>query len=215
MPGRRESQPVAAHRLKAIFLAGLMAGAGGPAAQAAADGPAPFDAAGRHTIKQFLAAHCLECHGAKEPAAGVRLDDLPFEIDTVEAAERWQKMLDVLNSGEMPPEEKPRPDDAAKAEVLAVLSRAMVTARAVIGDAGRVSLVRRLNRREYRHTLRDLLGIDIDAAGVDTSGLPDDTGTAAFDTIGSGLFMSSDQFEQYLAIGRAAIEAAASDEATV
>ena len=62
MPGRRESQPVAAHRLKGIFLAGLMAGAGGPAAQAAAGGPAPFDAAGRHTIKQFLAAHCLECH---------------------------------------------------------------------------------------------------------------------------------------------------------
>ena len=209
MGGSRDPQHVAVLRLRAILLTGMVAWTGDLGAQAA--GTAPFDSAERHVIDPFLAAHCLECHGAKEPAAGVRLDDLPFEIDTVEAAERWQKMLDVLNSGEMPPEEKPRPDDAAKAEVLAVLSRAMVTARAVIGDAGRVSLVRRLNRREYRHTLRDLLGIDIDAAGVDTSGLPDDTGTAAFDTIGSGLFMSSDQFEQYLAIGRAAIEAAASD----
>ena len=45
-------------------------------------------------------------------------------IDTVEAAERWQKVLDVLNSGEMPPEDRPPPDDTAKAEVLAVLSRA-------------------------------------------------------------------------------------------
>jgi mono/diheme cytochrome c family protein len=211
MPGRRESQTVALQRLKAIFLAGLMALVGQGGAESATDGPAPFDTAGRHTIEPFLTAHCLECHGANEPAAGVRLDDLPYQVATVEAAERWQKVLDVLNAGEMPPEDRPRPDDTVKAAVLAVLSRAMVTARAVIGDAGRVSLVRRLNRREYRHTLRDLLGIDIDAAGVDTSGLPDDTGTAAFDTIGSGLFMSSDQFEQYLAIGRAAIEAAASD----
>lgn len=211
MDGSRHSQPVAALALVAILLIGSMAGEGRQIAQAATAGTAPFDSAGRHTIEPFLAAHCLHCHGAKESAAGVRLDTLPFEVTSVETAERWQDVLDVLNSGEMPPEERPRPDETVKAEVLAVLSRAMVTARAVIGDAGRVSLVRRLNRREYRHTLRDLLGIDIDAAGVDTSGLPDDTGTAAFDTIGSGLFVSSDQFEQYLAIGRAAIEAAASD----
>jgi mono/diheme cytochrome c family protein len=181
----------------------------GPAQRAsAADAPrAPaFDSAGRRITKTFLGSHCLECHGPKDPTAGVRLDDLPFEVDGVETAERWQKVLDALNSGDMPPPEKPRPADVAKAEVLAVLSRALVTARKSLGDAGRVSLVRRLNRREYRHTIRDLLGVEID-----TSSLPDDTGTGSFDTIGSGLFMSSDQFEQYLAIGRQAIEAAASD----
>ena len=174
--------------------------------------PAPaFQPDAQPLVRAFVAANCLECHAAREPEAGVRLDDLPFEITSVETAERWQKVLNVLNSGEMPPEEKPRPEEKAKAEVLAALSKAMVSARKTIGDQGRVSLVRRLNRREYRHTLRDLLGIDIGAAGIDTSSLPDDTGTAAFDTIGSGLFMSSDQLEQYLAIGRAAIEAAASD----
>lgn len=162
-------------------------------------------------MRGFFATHCLACHAGPDTDSGVRLDDLPFEIATVETAERWQKVLNVVNSGEMPPQEKPRPDAQAKTEVLAAVSRAMVIARKTLGDAGRVSLVRRLNRREYRHTLRDLLGIDLDAAGIDTSSLPDDRGTAEFDTIGSGLFMSSDQFEQYLAIGRAALQAAASD----
>lgn len=154
----------------------------------------------------FFAAHCTKCHSEKAQEGGVRLDDLPFAIATVETAERWQKVLGVLNAGEMPPAEEPPPNPETKLELLADLSQALADARRAIGDQGQVSLVRRLNRREYRHTLRDLLGVE-----VDTSSLPDDTGTGSFDTIGSGLFMSSDQLEQYLAIGRQAIEAAASD----
>jgi hypothetical protein len=154
----------------------------------------------------FFAAHCMKCHSEKTQEGSVRLDDLPFAIATVETAERWQKVLGVLNAGEMPPAEEPQPKAAVKLELLADLSQALAAARKAIGDAGQVTLVRRLNRREYRHTLRDLLGVD-----VDTSSLPADTGTGSFDTIGSGLFMSSDQLEQYLAIGRTAIAAAASD----
>jgi mono/diheme cytochrome c family protein len=154
----------------------------------------------------FFASHCMKCHSEKAQEGGVRLDDLPFAIATVETAERWQKVLGVLNAGEMPPADEPQPTPDAKLEFLADLSQALAAARKAIGDAGQVTLVRRLNRREYRHTLRDLLGVE-----VDTSSLPADTGTGSFDTIGSGLFMSSDQLEQYLAIGRTAIAAAASD----
>ena len=154
----------------------------------------------------FFASHCMKCHSEKTQEGGVRLDDLPLAIATVETAERWQKVLGVLNAGEMPPAEEPQPKPEAKLEFLADLSQALAAARKAIGDQGQVTLVRRLNRREYRHTLRDLLGVE-----VDTSSLPADTGTGSFDTIGSGLFMSSDQLEQYLAIGRTAIAAAASD----
>ena len=51
----------------------------------------------------FLAAHCIKCHGAEAQEGGVRLDDLAAEITTVEMAERWQKVLNVLNASEMPP----------------------------------------------------------------------------------------------------------------
>ena len=148
----------------------------------------------------FLAANCLKCHSAGTAEAGVRLDDLAATITTVEAAERWQKVLNVVNGGEMPPEEEPRPDAAAKTEFLAELSVALAAARKTIGDEGRIATLRRLNRREYQHTLRDLL-----AADVDVGTLPDDKGAGSFDTLGSSLFMSSDQFEQYLAVGRKAV----------
>jgi hypothetical protein len=191
-------------------VVGVVVAGGCGVATAAGIQPA-FSPHAAEAVRSLFAANCLACHAGPEPDSGVRLDDLPFEIIAIDTAERWQKVLEVLNSGEMPPAEKPRPDATVKTEALAALSHALVVARKTLGDEGRLTLVRRLNRREYRHTLRDLLGIDLEAAGVDTSSLPDDTGTAAFDTIGSGLFMSSDQFEQYLAIGRAALEAAASD----
>jgi len=152
------------------------------------------------TRQTFLEAHCVTCHSEENQEGGVRLDDLPREITTVATAERWQRVLNVLNSGEMPPADEPRPDAAAKTEFLAELSAALATARKTIGDQGRIATLRRLNRREYATTLQTLLDVEVDVAG-----LPDDQAAGGFDTFGSSLFMSSDQFEHYLAIGRQAV----------
>lgn len=151
--------------------------------------------------RELLEAHCFKCHAGADPASGVRLDDLRFTIDDVETAERWQKVLGTLNSGEMPPAEEPRPDPTAKTELLDALSRTLQVARQSLADTGGAITMRRLNRREYAQTIRSLLGIELDV-----SLLPDDDGIGAFDTIGSALFMSSDQFETYLALGRHAID---------
>ena len=152
------------------------------------------------THKVFFKAHCVKCHSERAQKGQVRLDDLPFEITTLKTAERWQKILGVLNAGEMPPADQPQPDEKAKTELLAELSDTLVKARKVIGDQGRVSVLRRLNRREYVQTIRDLLGVETDA-----SGLPDDKGAGSFDTLGSSLYLSSDQLERYLQTGRVAV----------
>ena len=152
---------------------------------------------------RLLEAHCFKCHAGAHPEAGVRLDDLRFTIDDIETAERWQKVLATLNSGEMPPEEEPQPEALAKTELLDDLSRTMQAARRVLADTGGKITMRRLNRREYANTIHSLLGVEPDVAQ-----LPDDDGIGTFDTIGSALFMSSDQFENYLEIGRRAIDEA-------
>ena len=154
----------------------------------------------------FLEGHCLKCHGDKAEEGVPRLDTIPYELATLEAAERWQRVLSVLNSGEMPPADEPQPPAAEKTEFLADLSATLVKARKALGDQGRVGLLRRLNRREYVNTIQDLLGIEPDAAS-----LPDDKGTGTFDTIGSSLFISSDQLEAYLAVARAAVSAAVAE----
>jgi len=153
--------------------------------------------------REFLASHCVRCHNDSDKNGGVRLDDLPLEIDTVAAAERWSKVLAVLNSGDMPPEDEPQPANDAKEKFLEVLSKQLVVARKALADTGGTITMRRLNRREYVNTIRELLDVEIAADGLP----PDDDGST-FDTVGSGLFFSSDQFEAYLQIGRAALDAA-------
>jgi hypothetical protein len=155
------------------------------------------------THRSLLTAHCLKCHGAEDAEGNVRLDDLPYEITSVETAERWQKVLNVLNSGAMPPEDEPPLDPTAKADLVDDLAQTMVAARKSLADQRGTITMRRLNRREYRNTLRELLGAEINVAE-----LPADTGNGSFDTVGSNLFMSSNQFEQYQALGREAIEEA-------
>ncbi len=147
--------------------------------------------------------YCLECHDAATEKGGVNLEDLSFKLDSVQSAELWQKVLNSMNSGEMPPDDEPQVSDAEKTAFLDDLSHQIVIARNALSDTGGVITMRRLNRREYENTVYDLLGVRIDA-----SDLPDDANSGGFDTAGSALFFSSDQFEQYLLLAKEALDAA-------
>ena len=151
--------------------------------------------------RTFLKENCLTCHNAEKQKGKVRLDDIAFDVNTVANADLWQKVLNSINSGEMPPEEERQPNPALKTDFLDDLSRMLVTARATLSDSGGKITMRRLNRREYKNTIRDLLGVELRV-----NELPADGGSGTFDTVGSSLFMSSDQFEQYLALGRQALD---------
>jgi hypothetical protein len=166
-----------------------------------AHGATPAPARLTETQRVFFKDYCIQCHNEKKHKGKLRLDDISFTIDSVENADRWQKILNKLNAGEMPPEDETQPEPGRKTDFLDALSHTLVMARKIIGDQGGRIAMRRLNQREYRNTIRDLLGVEVDARD-----LPSDGGTGAFDTVGSSLFMSGDQIEQYLAIGRRALD---------
>lgn len=155
--------------------------------------------------RSFLASYCVKCHNAEKQKGKLRLDDISFTIDSVEKADRWQKILNKLNAGEMPPDDSKQPEPTAKTDFLDSLSSALVTARKSLGDRHGQITMRRLNRREYQNTLRELLGVDINVAE-----LPSDVAApgaeVVFDTVGSNLFVSSSQIEQYLSLGREALD---------
>lgn len=153
--------------------------------------------------QQLFKDTCLSCHGPDKQKGKFRIDQLSLKVDTVETAERWQKVLNQLNSGAMPPEDEKQPAPAAKTELLDDLSHMMVAARKKLGDQNGVITMRRLNRREYRNSLRELLGVEINV-----SDLPPDGGSGGFDTVGANLFMSANQIEQYQQLGREALEEA-------
>jgi hypothetical protein len=164
-------------------------------------GAEPARARLHETQRAFFKNYCVECHGPETQEGKLRLDDISFGIETVEQADRWQKILNQLNSGEMPPEDATQPERERKTEFLDALSQTLAKARKIIGDQGSRITLRRLNQREYRNTIRDLLSVEID-----TRDLPTDGGTGTFDTVGASLFMSSDQIEQYLSLGRRALD---------
>lgn len=53
--------------------------------------------------RSFFTNYCVQCHDAETQEGKTRLDDIPFAIADIPTAERWQKVLGVLNAGEMPP----------------------------------------------------------------------------------------------------------------
>lgn len=193
--------------LLAIFLRVLCAAPAQSAAEApptaAQAPPAPPRAEMHARHRAFLEEHCKQCHGPERQKGKFRVDNIPFVIEDLQNAERWQKILNSLNSGEMPPEEEKQPPNQAKADFLDDLSNVMVVARRTLNDQNGVITMRRLNRREYKNTLRELLGVEINVAE-----LPSDTGTGGFDTFGANLFMSANQFEQYQSIGLQALDEA-------
>tara|TARA_R110002072_G_scaffold302999_4_gene491157 strand:+ start:8108 stop:10684 length:2577 start_codon:yes stop_codon:yes gene_type:complete len=148
--------------------------------------------------------YCLDCHDSETQEGKVDLETISFEIGKdIPTAERWAKILNAINSGEMPPKDAEPISDVDKTGFLKDLSIQMVVARKILSDAGGVITMRRLNRREYANTIEALLG------GIpDVSNLPDDQATSGFDTTGASLFFSSDQLEQYLATARASLELA-------
>jgi len=187
-------------RLAALVL--LAAGARAAAQEAVpASAPrvAPLAAAGG-----FFAQHCVRCHGPERTKAGLRLDQLRWDAQREETQERWLEVLERLESGEMPPEEEPRP---SRDEVEA-LTAAIRTAIGTLGEGARgPRVLRRLNRVQLRNTLRDLLGLDVRAEDP-TGTFPPDDELEGFDTLGEGLVMSDFLLRQVLVAARRALDQA-------
>ena len=179
------------------------AGAAGPVGAAGTVGAAEPSVVARvkASTTPLLAAHCADCHGPDDAGGGFRIDTLPAEIDSADTADRWRKVLNVLNAGEMPPKDAEQLAPAAKADLLEDLSRVIGVAGKALADTGGRTTMRRLYRREYGTTLRELLGVQ-----PRPDGLPADGGSGTFDTAGEKLFISADQIEQYHEIAVATIQ---------
>lgn len=153
---------------------------------------------------EVLSTYCMDCHDSVTQEGKINMEELSFTIsEDLKTAETWQKLLNAINSGEMPPKDETPISDEEKTALLGDLSVEMVTARKILSDSGGVIAMRRLNRREYQNTLESLLGVR-----PDISNLPDDQANSSFDTTGASLFFSSDQLEQYLSTAKQTLQLA-------
>ena len=104
----------------------------------------------------FFRDHCIGCHEAADPAGGLDLAALAADLSDDETFRTWVAIHDRVARGEMPPDEPLDPE--AKARFLDEVSRQLTAHEAgAIASSGR-AVRRRMNRYEYEHALRDLLG---------------------------------------------------------
>jgi hypothetical protein len=172
-----------------IAACGLMTCA--PLAARAEEAPPDFQRGGR----PFLEKHCLDCHSGAKPEAELSLDVFRDGESLVRKRKVWERVVRMVNAGEMPPADQPQPTLAEKEAFLEQIRAIFDYAdRHAKPDPGRVTM-RRLNRVEYRNTIRDLIGVDFDP----TADFPSDDIGHGFDNIGDVLTISPVLMERYLA----------------
>ncbi len=147
----------------------------------------------RTDARPFLERHCKECHSGAKPKGDWRLDQLTTNFADQATLERWQKVLEQLKSGEMPPKKQPRPPEKDIRLAANWISGQVAQAVAAKRAEGRVVL-RRLNRTEYENTVHDLLGVKTPLKDL----LPLDSSADGFDNIGEALHTSSFLLDKYL-----------------
>lgn len=170
-----------------------------PAVLRASDKPLlPPDAAGYgKTVEPFFRTYCNSCHTGEKAKGDFRLEVTALPNDFLEptAKGKWKEIANVLNSHEMPPKKSKQPTAAQVAAVVDWVTAQAV--RAELAQRGSTITLRRLNREEYRNTVRDLIGIDLDV-----SGFPLDPQAGGFDNNGGALTMSPVQVEMYMNAAR-------------
>jgi len=142
--------------------------------------------------RALLDKYCVTCHNDKLKTGGISLQSADL-AKVPENAELWEKVIKKVRVEAMPPQGMPRPDKAAREELVASLENAIDTAAAAHPSPGHATL-HRLNRSEYGNAIRDLLSLDVDTASL----LPPDDESYGFDNIADVLKTSPSLLERYM-----------------
>jgi hypothetical protein len=146
------------------------------------------------TIIPILENHCFDCHAGGGEEGGVTFDHLVDEDDPEASDPKlWNRVLKQLRTGLMPPIDAEQLEPEQKEELQAWIISDVFKHDAKNPDPGRVT-VRRLNREEYRNTIRDLLKVEFDT----TVNFPPDDSGEGFDNLADVLSISPMLMEKYL-----------------
>jgi mono/diheme cytochrome c family protein len=141
--------------------------------------------------------YCVTCHNQKLRTAKLAFDTLDLDHPEKDA-QTWERAIRKLRGGMMPPPGMPRPAPAAVNSFATYLEDSLDKASAANFNPGSVR-IHRLNRAEYANAMRDMFGIDVDAAAL----LPTDDIGDGFDNIANALKVSPSFLDQYIMAARA------------
>ncbi len=146
------------------------------------------------TVKPVLTKSCYPCHNDRLASGSLNLQQYNSPASIEPGRDQWERIVQKLRTGEMPPKGLPKPSlETVNAFIATVKQEFERVDRATPADPGRVT-ARRLNRVEYSNTVRDLLAVDFRA----DKDFPTDDSGHGFDNIGDVLTISPVLMEKYL-----------------
>ena len=145
-------------------------------------------APGTPVTKQY----CVGCHNDRLKSGDLSLARFDAS-NPVPSAPIAEKVIRKVRAGMMPPPGAPRPPAATLAAFAASLENSLDRNAALNANPGAPAL-HRLNRTEYANSIRDLLGLQIDAAKL----LPADDLSHGFDNMADALTTSPTLMEAYV-----------------
>ncbi|MGB0738794.1 MAG: DUF1592 domain-containing protein [Planctomycetaceae bacterium] len=160
------------------------------------------------TVRPFVQTHCIACHSAETSKGEINMDQLPADFLSQPDLEHWEQILDMLETGEMPPADQPQPEAAAVQPVVTWIRAGLRDAVRRSATVPAAATTRRLTNVEYRNTLRDLLGFELDV--IDD--LPRDPAKPyEFNNTAELMRIGPEQIDRYLEVARRAMASAIVD----
>ena len=167
-------------------------------------------------IRPILEASCLKCHGGETVKGRVDFTEIRTEADADARFELWETVVEVVEAGEMPPEDHPQLTPEAKKKIAEWYDLRL---SAPVESRPGVFKPRRLSGPEYRNSLRSLFGFDLEVVVAEAQQtvageqslvlklLPKDPpGDSGFVNDTHGAPLSSALWEQYAFLTEAALE---------
>lgn len=178
----------------------------GTAAFAAAEEPAVLTRL-QQEVLPLLEKYCLDCHDSDAAKADLNLDPLWDERSARLDVRLWDKIGEQVRTREMPPKKRAQqPSDAERRLLADWIAAAQRAVRALPPADPGYRKARRLTRREYSLTMRDLLHGAQDRLG--DSFPTDGAGGEGFDNNADTLFIPPLLVEKLVAATDAGLTAA-------
>jgi hypothetical protein len=147
-----------------------------------------------HAVRPLFEEFCYDCHQGDDAEVGLSLAQYQSGDEFQNYRKTWLKVVRRLRAGEMPPEDADQPSVEQRSRLINWLeSKLQEFDCNGPRDPGRVT-IRRLNRSEYRNTIRDLLGVEYDPDDT----FPRDELAFGFDNNGDVLTLPPPLLEKYL-----------------
>ncbi|GIW98181.1 MAG: hypothetical protein KatS3mg111_1514 [Pirellulaceae bacterium] len=148
----------------------------------------------RKQVAPFIKSYCLECHQNRRPTeAGVNFSPALKDPGHAAFTELWKKAVARVAAHDMPPEDMEQPSEEQRDAFRQWLEHVKYLSPPDPGPF----IIRRLTKREYGNTLRDLFGVPVAIA----EDLPDEVS-------GEGYLnsVSPMQMEQFLEIANRVLD---------